>query len=125
MTTDLEPYFDAVCTLLASCWGKPNAVTLQQITDRCGIPDRRITEQVIEEHLGRFPWPLVAGGSGYYIPTQAKDINDYLSNLHKRHRKMQLREETTVRKAMASGYFMDDGVFVDPPTRQPELFSGG
>jgi hypothetical protein len=114
---------DRLCRVLVCCRGAQHARTLDQLTVDAGIPNRRATEQLIEEHLDSFPWPLVAGSTGYYIPTDADDLNRYLHNLHSRHRRMQQREHTVRRKAMAFGWIEECGRFINPATcQQQELF---
>jgi len=120
---DTDQYFDVVSRLLASCRGKQRAMTIDQITQAAGIPDRRITEQLLESRLADFPFLLVASGRGYYIPASAEDINRYVHSLHSRHRKLQLRELTVRRKAVASGYPLENDHFTDPPGHQAELFA--
>jgi len=119
---DIDRHFEIVCGILATCRRQANAITLDDLTVRAGIPHRRITEQLIETHLQDFPFVLVAGTPGYYIPTEADEINRYVHNLHSRHRRMQLREQTVIRKAKAAGYIYDGDRFSNPPSVQAELF---
>jgi len=120
---DTDQHFEAVCRILSDCRGAENAITLDVLTFQAGLPHRRITEQLIEQRLGDFPFILVAGGAGYYIPTDADEINRYVHNLHSRHRRMQLREQTVIRKARAAGYIYDGDRFANPPSAQGELFA--
>lgn len=107
---------------LAAAGGKEHAITLQALADAVGASKRDV-EEVIEHRLTEFPWPLVAGSSGVYIPTDAGDINRYLRSLHTRHRRMQIREATVRRKARAAGWPEEEGHFVNPPeVVQQELF---
>ena len=121
-------YFKPVERVLASCMGRPRAMTIDTIQQLAGVPDRRTTEKVLESYLDRFPWPLVAGSAGYFIPIrgEAEEINRYKHNLRGRHNKLKRREDTVDVKARASGFVQDaDGFFKDPPENaQAELFAG-
>lgn len=119
----IDAWFEALIRLLASARGPDRAVTLDALTAAIGTPSRRLTEQLIQQRLQSFPFVLVAGARGYHIPTAAEQINRYVHSLHTRHREMQLREQTVIRKAKAAGYPFDGGAFVDPPLGQPELFA--
>ena len=121
IATDTESLFRPLMRLLSVARGKGNAITLQDLADHLDVP-RREVEQTIEQRLLDFPWPLVAGSKGVYIPTAAEEINRYLHSLHTRHRRMQIREATVRRKAKAAGYPEENGEFVNPPQAQPELF---
>ncbi|NQT93786.1 MAG: hypothetical protein HQ559_13585 [Lentisphaerae bacterium] len=119
---DTDSIFRPLERLLSDAVGKANALTLQDLADRL-LVDRREVEQTIEQRLLDFPWPLVAGNKGIYIPTEAEEINRYLHSLHTRHRRMQIREATVRRKAKAAGYPEENGEFVNPPqAAQSELF---
>ena len=119
-----EIWFQALRELLAKAVGPGVAMTLDELTVRAGLPSRRVTEQVMEQRLSDFPFVLVAGGQGYWIPTAADQINAYLHNLHSRHRRMQLREATVRRKARVAGWpLRQDGArFEERPGVQLELF---
>jgi len=106
---------------LAGCRGVELALTLDALAERVSA-DRRSVEQVIEHNLSRFPFVLVSGAKGYWIPTAADEINRYLHSLHTRHRRMQIREETVRMKASAHGWPLENGVFVNRPVQQ-ELFA--
>jgi len=120
---DTDQLFQALSEILAGARGPDRAITLQQLADRA-VASRRDVELCIESCLARFPFVLVAGGDGYYIPTNADDINRYLHSLHSRHRRMQIREATVRRKARAHGWPEEAaGRFVNPPhAAQQELF---
>ena len=114
--------FHAAVAVLAKAVGPHLAVTLDELTVRAGLPNRRAAEQLIERRLADFPFTLVAGAGGYYIPTSADDVNRYAHSLHSRHRRMQLREATVRRKARAAGFVeLPDGRFANPPAQQTEL----
>jgi hypothetical protein len=119
-----DTLFDSISRLLSSARGQQNAVTLAQIAEQLSA-SRRDVEATIEHNLTRFPYVLVAGAGGYYIPIEADDINRYLHNLHSRHRRMQLREAVVRHKARAAGWLEESGRFVRPAQLgQQELFSG-
>ena len=113
--------FDQITRILSSHRGKASAIKLADIADQVGTI-RRDVETLIEEHLSEFPWPIVSGASGLFIPQDAGEINSYLHSLHSRHRKMQLREATVRRKARLAGYPEESGKFRNRPIQQ-ELFS--
>jgi hypothetical protein len=114
---------DNICNVLTNCRGKQSAITLADLAARVQT-SRRDVEQTIEQHLSDFPWPIVAGANGIYIPQEAADINQYLHALHSRHRRMQLREATVRRKARMAGYPESNGCFINPrKAQQQELFT--
>jgi len=113
--------FSKVCRELQSCRGKARAVTLATLSERVGC-SRREVEQIIEQQLCAFPWPIVAGATGLYIPTEPDDLNAHIHNLHSRHRRMQIREATVRRKARLAGWPEESGRFHNRP-RQQELFA--
>lgn len=108
-------YYGAVCEILHECRGPEKALTLAELTRRAGIPERRVTEHLIETHMGRFPWPLVAGSCGYHIPTSAEQINAYLESLRSRAVKCFLRAKTVRRRALAAGWQRDGKRFAGQP----------
>jgi len=112
--------YKQLCEQLQSCRGRDNARTLAVLAESIGC-SRREVEQCIEHNLGQFPWPIVTGANGVYIPTQAQDLNAYIHQLHSRHRRMQLREATVRRKARLAGWPEESGVFRNRPVQQ-ELF---
>ena len=121
---NLDQFFQPLCELLARCKGPGLALTIAKLTRLAGIPDRRITEKILERRLARFPFPLVASGKGYFIPTSAQHIEDYRSGLHKRHRRMNVREQTTCTKCTFAGFAQDaEGRFIDTPAGPDDLFA--
>jgi hypothetical protein len=124
--TDLpptDPRFLRIRDHLALAVGRAQAVTLERLAALCSMP-RREVEAIIEERLLDFPWPIVSSSDGLFRPTRAEEINAYLSSLHSRHRRMQIREATVRRKARAGGWPFDGSRFSDPPAGQGELFAG-
>jgi hypothetical protein len=114
-------HFRAVCWLLRDARGEDNAMTLDEITARAGLPNRRTAEALIEQRLQDFPYPLVASGAGYFIPTQAEQINTYLRSLRGRALKCFLRMRSVNRKALAQGWKREGKWFARPPL-QLDLF---
>jgi hypothetical protein len=115
--------FTRLCRELVGCRGRGRAVTLAELADRIGA-SRRDVEQIIEHRLVDFPWPIVAGSKGVFIPAEASDLNQYLHNLHSRHRRMQIREATVRRKARIAGWPEQSGQFTNPiRATQQELFA--
>ena len=113
--------FDQIARILTAHRGRNSAITLAYLADLVGT-SRREVEQVIEQNLANFPWPIVAGANGVYIPTEAQDLNAYIHQLHSRHRRMQLREATVRRKARLAGWPEESGLFRNRPVQQ-ELFA--
>ena len=103
IATDTDRHYHAVAHLLADCKGKSRAMTLATIADHVGT-SRREVEATIEHNLSRFPFVIVSCSKGLFIPTGEDDLNRYLVSLHKRHHRMQLREETTKHKARLHGF---------------------
>ena len=117
-----EYLFRLVCAALHWCVGPDKAITLDQLAGRVKA-NRRNVEQCIEHNLNRFDFLLVADGHGYYQPTEGEQIDRYVHNLHSRHRRMQVREETTRAKALTKGWIEENGHFRRPhKTQQQELF---
>lgn len=113
--------FESVVRLMNGARGVEHAMTLDEITARAGLPNRRTTETLIEENLARFPYPLVAGGAGYFIPTSADQLNGYLRSLRSRAVKMFKRSKVVVNKAIAHGWKREGKWFAKPP-QQLDLF---
>lgn len=113
--------FEAVVRLLIDARGEDRALTLDEITARAGLPNRRTTETLMELRLQDFPYPLVAGGAGYFIPTQADQINRYLQSLRSRAMKCFIRARNVSRKAVAQGWKREGKWFARPPV-QLDLF---
>jgi hypothetical protein len=118
----IDEQFQAIVRALAQARGADKAITLASIAERLQTA-RRTVESIIEEKLADFPFLIVSGSSGYYIPTSASDINRYVHSLHSRHRRMQLREQTVIHKAKAQGWPYDGKSFSQPPAIQQELFA--
>lgn len=119
--TATQEQFEAVVRLLIQARGEENALTLEQISARAGLPNRRTAEALMEEYLPRFPYPLVASGAGYFIPTRADHINAYLRSLRGRAVKMFRRYKIVIGKANAHGWKRDGKWFARPPM-QLDLF---
>lgn len=114
--------YSQLCQQLQGCRGRDQAKTLAVLADAIGC-SRREVEQCIEHNLGEFPWPIVAGANGMFIPVDADDLNAYIHQLHSRHRRMQLREATVRRKARQAGWPEVAGKFIERPNyKQQELF---
>jgi hypothetical protein len=96
-------------------------MTLDEITARAGLPNRRTAEALIEQRLNDFPYPLVASGAGYFIPTQAEQINTYLRSLRSRALKCFMRAKAVSGKALAQGWKREGKWFARPPL-QLDLF---
>ena len=113
--------FSQICSILAGRRGKQAAITLADLADLVGT-SRRQAEEIIEQQLMDFPWPVIAGATGVFIPTEANDINAYIHNLHSRHQKLKVREETVIHKVRLAGWPEDStGYFTDRRIQQ-ELF---
>ena len=118
-----DAYLPALRELLRSRRGPGEAITLDQITQRLGLPHRRAAEQLMEDHIGDLGFAVVAGSPGLWRPGTAAEINAYRSNLHKRHVALRDREDALVNAALKEGWSMLGDEFSEPPQRQPELFS--
>ena len=120
-----EEFFLAVCRLLSPCIGEENAMTLDDITLRAEMPNRRTTEEIMEQRLADFPYPLVASSAGYFRPVKAESINNYIhGNLVGRMVKLHRRRKTVMRKCLAAGFIRIGKHFVDRPAVQGDLFEG-
>jgi hypothetical protein len=116
-----QDQFLAACRILQSARGESNAITLDDLTARAGLPNRRTTEAMMEQRLPDFPYPLVASGAGYFIPTTSDQLNAYLRSLKSRAVKMFMRSRTVARKAVANGWKREGKWFAKPPA-QLDLF---
>jgi hypothetical protein len=113
--------FKAAVRILHTARGEENAITLDDLTARAGLPNRRTTEAMMEQRLPDFPYPLVASSAGYFIPTTSDQLNTYLRSLKSRALKMFLRSKTVARKAIANGWQREGKWFARPPA-QLDLF---
>ena len=119
---DTTEFFPTVAGILSAARGKKNAITIDLVTERAGIPDRRTTEHLLESRLEDFPFVLVAGSRGYYIPTSAEEVNRYLDSLQSRALKLFVRKRAVARRAAAGGFPREGKHFIDPPAPQTDLF---
>ena len=120
-----EEHFIAVCRLLDPCIGEDRAITLDDITLRAELPNRRTTEEIMEHRLKDFPYPLVASSAGYFRPIKAEHINSYLhGSLTSRMVKLHRRRKTVIQKCLAAGFLRIGKHFVDRPSVQGDLFEG-
>lgn len=130
MTPNPEQYYPAVVEILRAARGPSAAIPINTIIERLGLPvthsTRRMVEHLLEVHLSDFPFFLVAGSSGYFIPTSAESINHYLRSLESRCRALFIRRHTTIKRAQAAGYRRQGRTFLDPlpvSLGQQELFN--
>jgi hypothetical protein len=109
---------DAIIPALQAASGPALALTIERLALIAGV-GRREMEQLIEDRIGDLPFLVVAGGRGYYRPTEAKQINGYLSNLHSRHRRLQVREQRVRRRARLDGWDLapSEKRFEAPPSQ--------
>ncbi len=112
---------DQVSRILSSHRGPQAAITLADMAAAVGT-SRREMETLIEHSLDRFPFPVAAGSRGYYVVTNADQVNAYLSSLRGREFALYRRVRTLRHKATAAGFRRVGNAFEDPPSRQPELF---
>lgn len=121
--------------ILAAARGRENAITIDGLALRLGltkrhpaigvdVPDRRPVEATLQEYWDKFPFLLVSGAPGVWIPTNAEEINRFIHNIRSRHVALRHKDEITCRKARAFGFHEQGGCFVDPPAVvQKELFA--
>lgn len=121
--SDDQAAFMAVMRILWTARGEAHAITLDKLTSAAELPNRRTTETILESRLEEFPYPLVASGAGYYVPTTADDLNRYLRSLKSRAVKCFVRARTVRRKALAAGWKREGNTFARPPA-QLDLFDG-
>lgn len=114
-----ENLFAFVRDLLAACPGQKNAITLRGLAEAAGV-SRREVEQVIELNLEDFPFPIVSGAQGLFVPETADDVNRYLGQLESRLGAIGRRRKTVQAKAREFGIPFDGQAFVDKP-EQTEL----
>ena len=109
--------FKAAVRILNDARGEANAITLDDLTARAGLPNRRTTEAMMELRLPDFPYPLVASSAGYFIPTSSDQLNTYLRSLKSRAVKMFMRSRTVAKKAIAHGWQREGKWFAKPPVQ--------
>lgn len=120
MPADLQPLFLIVRDLLATARGRKLAWTLDRLAEAAGT-SRRDVEQVLEERLSDFPFPLVSGSPGYWIPEDAEEINHYRASLRSRAVKIFIRAKRVAVMARRAGWPQEGRLFRNPPARQGEL----
>ena len=119
---DKQCLLDELCRILIGSIGPDHGITLDDLSAHLGV-HRRVTEQLIQFNLRRLPCCVVADSNGYYRPTRAEQINAYIGNLRKRHVPLVDREKVTVIKARAENWPQNGDQFIDPPSKQVELFA--
>jgi hypothetical protein len=102
----------AVMAVLRGCVGQANAKTLEKISQESGVNDRRLLEELIEHSLEEFPWPIVSGAKGLWIPQQPEEVTRYYASLRSRIFKMFRRIRTLERKSALAGFCREKLVFV-------------
>jgi hypothetical protein len=112
----------SVENILRDCVGAEKAQTIRHMAEILDVPVR-LVEKTIEENIARFPFPLVADGSGYHIPTDPAEINRYAESLRGRCMKIFVRRREVIRKAVACGFVREGKEFTAAP-RQMELGLG-
>jgi hypothetical protein len=101
-----EDVFRHTERLLSARRGADRAVTINQLASDVGI-SRRSMEQLLETRLTDFPYPLVAGSNGYFIPVTEDELTHYDRALLSRIRCLAIRRRTLRRSAGAAGYAWD------------------
>ena len=135
MNACTEHIYQQLSQILVEAKGKTNAITIDRLALRlhltklhpstgAAVPDRRPVEAALQEHWDRFPFLLVSGSPGVWIPTSADDLNQFIHNIRGRHESLRHKDDITCRKARAFGFTYQDGHFIDPPQAiQQELFA--
>jgi hypothetical protein len=121
--TRWDAYVQPLRELLRHRQGMANAITLDEVVPALGLPNRRAAEQLLEDHVGRLGFVVVAGGPGLWRPTSAQEINAYRGSLRRRHVALKDREEAITTSALMEGWRMLGDEFSEPPTVAPDLFS--
>ena len=111
----IDEAFPHVVAMLEHAHGEHNALTLDEITARAGLPTRRTAEELFETRLSLFPYPVVAGGAGYFRPLHARNLNAYINSLRSRAVKCFLRARKVRRLALKAGWPMEGRAFAEPP----------
>ena len=114
-------HFPALKKLLKGAIGPDRALTLNQLTQLAGIPDRRTTEVLIETRMDDFGFVLVSGSSGYFRPVEPEHLNRYLSSLESRIKSISTRRRRVFNNALKEGFHAEEGRFMSAPV-QAELF---
>lgn len=117
-----QELFARIRARLVHARGSALAVTLPELARELGAR-RRNVEIIINRRRADFPFLLVSGGAGLFVPTADAELNRFLHSLHSRHREMQRTEAIARRKALATGWRFEDGRFIAPAqAHQQELF---
>lgn len=109
----------ALVYALAGARGAERGITLDRLTEIGRAPNRRAMEEFIQIHLGEFPFPLISGHGGYFVPVTADELNHYINANRSRMRCLAIRNRTVTRKALAFGFHREGKRFVQ--TRQQQL----
>ncbi|GEM_PF-2546098 len=124
MTKDKEIlYVSRIRELLYCARGRKNAITLDRMVKICQLPNRRVAESLMENHLEDLGFCVVSGDKGYWRPITADEVNHYQNSLQSRIRKIAKRKASSRRMAVQDGFIREGKIFKDPPAIQGDLFS--
>jgi len=110
-------------SFLSTRIGEDQAVTIEVLAEILGL-SRRAVEQLIEDNLAAFDFPLVAGSSGLWVPVSAAEINRYVESLGRRAVAIFFRRRTVIRQALKAGWQRQGPKFVDPIHRPLQMGLG-
>lgn len=121
--------FHRVQEILRTRVGKANAITIDDIAIGMGyvrgktsdgrlIANRRPVEKVLETRLGDFEFLVVSSSSaGVWRPASPDELNECLGEIRRRHRSLQIRDETWCRKGRLHGWSYDGSRFLPAPAQ--------
>jgi len=127
--TPQDAAFHRIRAALAGARGPDRAIEIGRLQVIADLPSRRQVEQLLQIRLADFPWPLVAGPQGYFIPDAPEQINHYLASLRSRAMCIFARYRTVRLAAQRAGWRREGRRFTaapaapPPPTHQPDLFA--
>jgi hypothetical protein len=116
MYYDAANLFARLAVALENRVGAERAITLNDLARDLGVP-RRMVEKTIEENIARFPFPLVADGAGYHIPTSPAELNHYAAALRGRCIRIFQRRRAVIRQAVKAGWRREGNAFVAAPAQ--------
>lgn len=112
----------AAANILRNRRGEDRAITIADLAGQLGV-SHRACEDLIEQNIARFDFPLCASARGLFVPTHAAEVNHYMASLRARALKIFIRRRAVRAQARRAGFELRGMMFFDPPAAQGELFA--
>lgn len=124
--TATDEELDLVVRILREHRGRKNAITIDQLCQVCGFTnregrlDRRKCELILQIYAEHFPFIICGASEGIFVATEPEDLNHERNSRMSRIKNIAEGWRTRRRKALALGWKMESGQFVEAP-KQMEL----